>query len=132
MKKLIVVLGGMIFGAGLAHSTMTQPEIVLSFLRLENLGLGLVMVGAIGVTSICYALGPKLLKTPLFGNTFQKFKAETTKKRILGAVLFGIGWGISGLCPGAALGSIGTGNYPVLFGLLGMIVGTYVNDIWLK
>jgi len=47
------------------------------------------------------------------------------KNTIIGAVIFGIGWGLSGICPGSALASIGIGNLPILYGIAGMFVGAY-------
>ena len=129
-KLLIVLLGGILFGFGLAFSSMTKPEVVLSFLQLADLGLMLVMLGAIAVTMPVYLISSKIMRKPVFGDKFQDKKNIFNKKIFLGAVIFGIGWGISGLCPGSAIASLGIGNYPVLIGILGMFIGAYFHGIF--
>jgi hypothetical protein len=71
MKRLIsILLGGGLFGYGLAWSSMARPEVVLSFLQLRDLGLLLVMAAALAVTTIGFQLAPRLLKTTLLGLPF--------------------------------------------------------------
>lgn len=125
MKLTFVGIGGVIFGFGLALSGMIKPEIVLSFLRLEDLGLMLVMGGAVAVATTTMKLGPRVLNRPLMGS-FGTYDKGLDKGTIIGAVLFGVGWGISGACPGAALASVGAGNYPILISILAMFGGAYV------
>lgn len=125
-----VLLGGVVFGFGLALSTMTQQEVVLAFLQLEDLGLLLVMGGGIAVTSLGFALVPRLRGTPLRGATFEAVRDRLDPRTVVGAVLFGLGWGVSGLCPGSALASLGTGNLPVLVGLAGMWIGAWAQATW--
>ncbi len=125
MRMLFVLTGGAVFGFGLALSGMIKPEVVLSFLRLEDLGLLLVMGGAVGVATISIMLGPRILNRPLIGS-FEASQKSLNKGTIIGAVLFGLGWGISGACPGAALASVGVGNYPIFISLAGMFAGAYV------
>jgi uncharacterized membrane protein YedE/YeeE len=125
VKLVAVLLGGALFGFGLALSGMTRPEVVLSFLQLHDLGLLLVMGAAVAVTMAAYQLGPRALERPLTG-AFDKHASTFGARTIAGAAIFGVGWGISGLCPGSALASLGTGNYPILLGLAGMFAGAYV------
>ena len=133
MKKYIaIILGGLIFGFGLAYSGMTRQEIVLSFLQLRDLGLLFVMGMGVIVTMAGYHLFPKFLKKPLFGGKFQEHGSIITRPRLAGAVIFGVGWGISGLCPGSALASLGTGNIIVGTGLLCMFLGAYVQGRFLR
>ena len=133
MKKYIaIVLGGLIFGFGLAYSGMTRQEIVLSFLQLRDLGLLFVMGMGVLVTMIGYHLLAKILKKPVLCGTFQDYGSIITKPRLAGAVIFGVGWGISGLCPGSALASLGTGNLIVAAGLLCMFLGAYVQGRFLR
>ena len=128
MRGLVVLLGGVAFGFGLALSGMAKPEVVLSFLHLEDLGLLLVMGGAVGVTTLAYQLGPRYLARPALG-TFEPYRASLNRRTILGAALFGLGWGVCGLCPGAALASLGIGNTEVLWGIGGMFLGAYVQGV---
>jgi uncharacterized membrane protein YedE/YeeE len=125
VKLFFVLLGGLLFGFGLALSGMTRPEVVLSFLQMRDLGLLLVMGGAVAVTMAAYRLGPRALEHPLTGS-FGKHDAVLGPRTILGAAIFGVGWGVSGLCPGSALASLGTGNYPILLGIAAMFAGAYV------
>lgn len=128
MKKqnLVVLFGGILFGFGLAYSGMAKQEIVLSFLQLKDLGLIFVMGGAALVTFFAINLAPRFLKEPPFGDKFKPRKAAMSRKVIVGAIIFGVGWGISGQCPGSAVASLGTGNLPVLLGLAAMFIGAYL------
>ena len=120
-----MLLGGLVFGFGLALSGMTRPEVVLSFLHLEDLGLLLVMGGAVAVTALAFGLGPRLLQTPLQGS-FEPAGGALRKSTIAGAVVFGLGWGLAGICPGAMLASLGTVNWPILFAIAGAFLGAYL------
>ena len=107
MKKLLAALGsGMVFGLGLVVSQMADPRVVLSFLTLDvgwNPALMLVMGGAITVTFIGYRLIFALGK-PLYAKKFHlPVRGEVDKRLVTGATLFGVGWGITGYCPGPAL-----------------------------
>ena len=126
VKHLFVFLGGLLFGFGLAASGMTKPETVLSFLQLKDLGLLLVIGGAALVTGLTINLIPKVIKEPLTGGKFKRRERILNKRIIIGATIFGIGWGISGQCPGSAVASIGIGNVPILFGIVSMFLGAYV------
>ncbi|MEM2107823.1 MAG: DUF6691 family protein [Candidatus Bathyarchaeia archaeon] len=128
-QNMIVLFGGILFGFGLAHSGMTKQEIVLSFLQLKDLGLIFVMGGAALVTFFAINVVPRFLKKPPFGLQFKPRKAAMSKNVIIGAVIFGIGWGISGQCPGSTLASLGTGNYWVIIGLATMFIGAYLRGL---
>ena len=125
-KNVVVFIGGLLFGFGLAIGGMSKQEIVLSFLQLKDLGLLLLLGGSALVTAITINLIPKLLEKPLLGGVFKKRTRTLNKRTIIGAIIFGIGWGISGLCPGSAMASLGTGNLPALIGIAGMFVGAYI------
>jgi uncharacterized membrane protein YedE/YeeE len=60
------------------------------------------------------------------GGEFKKRKRTLNKRTVIGAIIFGVGWGISGLCPGSAMASLGIGNLPVLIGIAGMFLGAYI------
>jgi uncharacterized membrane protein YedE/YeeE len=121
-----ILLSGALFGFGLGVSTMVKPEIVLGFLHGRDMGLLLVLGGAVVVTFLAYRLAPRLLRAPLAGGAFGRHPAEMGKRTILGAALFGIGWGLSGVCPGPALAGLGAANWPVAVALAGMVAGAYV------
>lgn len=126
--SLVVILaGGMVFGFGLALSTMVQPEVVLSFLRLKDFGLLLVLGGAVAVTLITYQLAPRLLKRPVLQPAFETKAVPMNRRTIGGAAIFGIGWGLCGVCPGPAIAGLGTGNGMLLLALIGIAIGAYVH-----
>ena len=131
MKKIIIGIGGLIFGFGLGLSTMTKQEVVLDFLSLNDFGLLLVMGVAILFSIIAFTIVPRFRKRSVLGAPFSFKDNPISKQIIIGAVLFGIGWGVSGICPGSAIASIGTGNYPILIGVLGMILGAYVSEAYI-
>ena len=128
-QNIIVLIGGIFFGFGLAYSGMTKQEIVLSFLQLNDLGLIFVMGAAALLTFIAVNIVPRYLKTPLLGGKFKPRKASMSKNVIIGAAIFGIGWGISGQCPGSAIASLGTGNLVVLIGLATIFIGAYIRGL---
>ena len=125
-RIVAILASGALFGFGLALSTMVKPEIVLDFLRLQDMGLLLVLGGAVAVTFVAYRLAPRLLSKPLAGTSFQVHPSEMAVRTIAGAAIFGVGWGLSGVCPGPAIASLGTGNWPILVALAGMLAGGYV------
>ncbi|MEM2961282.1 MAG: DUF6691 family protein [Candidatus Bathyarchaeia archaeon] len=129
IRNIFVFIGGVIFGFGLAYSGMTKQEIVLSFLMLKDLGLIFVLASAAGITFLAINVSPKFLKKPLLGGKFIPRRASMSRNVLIGAAIFGIGWGISGQCPGSAVASLGTGNIPVLSGLAAMFVGAYVRGL---
>lgn len=121
-----IIVGGLVFGYGLALSGMAKPEIVISFLTLDDLGLLLVMGGAFITTLLSYQLIPRILNKQL-GCSIANRQAKAKKQNLFGAAIFGIGWGITGMCPGAALASLGVGNIAILYGITGIFIGTYIH-----
>lgn len=131
-KNIATYFGGILFGFGLAYSGMTKQEIVLSFLRLDDLGLIFVMGGAAIITFLAINVVPKFLKQPTLGGVFKPRISVLTRNTIIGAIIFGVGWGISGQCPGSAVASLGTGNFPVIIGLVSMFLGSYLRGRFVK
>lgn len=124
---IFVLLSGALFGYGLARSTMVSPEVILSFLMWKDFGLLLVLGGAVAVTLLTYRLAPQVMKKPLVGITFGKHPAELSRRTLTGAAIFGIGWGLCGVCPGPAIAGLGCGNWPVLYALGGILAGAFVH-----
>ena len=120
---LIVLVCGALFGFGLALSTMIQPEVILSFLTWNDFGLMLVLGGAAGVTMLAYQFAPRLMKKPLIAETFGTHSSVMSRDTLLGAAIFGTGWGLSGVCPGPAIAGLGAGNWPRVWALAGIIIG---------
>ncbi|MBT9476693.1 DUF6691 family protein, partial [Polaromonas sp.] len=100
---LATLAAGALFGFGLSYSSMIRPEVVLSFLRFEDFGLMLVMGGAVMVALLAYKLAPRLLARPLLDDHFHKHPSVWNRDTAVGAALFGVGWGLCGVCPGPAI-----------------------------
>jgi len=126
IQLIWALISGALFGFGLSLSTMTHPEVVLSFLRFTDFGLLLVLGGAVTVAALCYQLAPRLLAKPLFGEVWGKYPSELNTRTIGGAAVFGIGWGISGVCPGPAIAGLGNGNWPLFLVVLAIFAGAWV------
>ncbi|MFC7232855.1 DUF6691 family protein [Saliphagus sp. GCM10025308] len=127
----VVFLGGLVFGVGLALSEMAKPEVVLSFLQFEDFGLLFVMFGGAAVTGLAFFGAPRFLgMAPLTGVRYGRRLKSLDRNVLLGGGIFGVGWGLSGICPGAAYASLGIGNYAILWGIAGMFVGAYAQAYW--
>lgn len=127
----IIYVGGLIFGFGLAISGMARPEVVLDFLQFEDFGLLFVMGGAAVVTGITFAVATRSLdRAPLTAKEYTRRVKDFDRNVVIGGSIFGVGWGLSGICPGAAYASVGIGNYPILWAIAGMFLGAYAQGYW--
>ena len=120
------LLAGGLFGFGLTWSTMVRPEVVISFLMLHDMGLLLVLGGAAGVSLLGYQILPRLLSRPLFGRAFAQHPSTLDSRTIVGSAIFGIGWGLCGVCPGPAIAGLGAGNWPLAIVVLGILAGAWL------
>ena len=121
-------VGGIIFGIGLTISQMTHPEVVLDFLQLDDFGLLLVMGGGATVAAIGIQMGARTGKSaPLTGKKYGLRVRDLDSDVIIGGVIFGIGWGVAGVCPGPAFASLGIGNYVIIWSVVGMIIGAHIH-----
>jgi uncharacterized membrane protein YedE/YeeE len=127
----LVLVGGLLFGFGLAYSHMARPEVVLDFLQFEDFGLVFVMFGGAAVAGLMFFLAPRVLdRAPLTGDTFDRRLKSFDRNVLFGGAIFGVGWGLSGICPGAAYASLGIGNVAILWALAGMFLGAYAQGYW--
>ncbi|MDO8373342.1 MAG: YeeE/YedE thiosulfate transporter family protein [Polaromonas sp.] len=131
-RGLATLAAGALFGFGLSYSTMIRPEVVLSFLRFEDFGLMLVMGGAVVVVALVYKLAPRLLARPLLGDHFHTHPSAWNRDTAVGAALFGVGWGLCGVCPGPAIAGLGAGNWDLLWALAGITLGALVQGLRAK
>lgn len=110
-------LAGLVFGLGLVVSGMANPEKVLNFLDITgtwDASLAFVMGGAVAVAALGFRFVLRLPK-PLFAARFQvPTRRDIDLRLLVGPAIFGLGWGLSGLCPGPALTSIGLAAPAVL------------------
>lgn len=131
---LVGAIAGLVFGLGLIVSGMVEPAKVLGFLDLAGAwdpSLAFVMAGAIAVGLPAFALAGRRRETWL-GLQMQLPKATVIDRRLVGgSLLFGIGWGLAGLCPGPALVVAGSGDAKALAFVVAMVAGMGVYE-WLE
>ncbi|MFK3769875.1 MULTISPECIES: DUF6691 family protein [Pseudomonas] len=128
MSKLTAFFAGLIFGLGLLLAGMANPAKVLAFLDVAGAwdpSLALVMAGAIAVAAAPLNWARKH-KRSLLGAPMQiPVKRELDARLIGGSLVFGIGWGIAGICPGPAVAISLTGHWQVLVFVVAMLAGMY-------
>lgn len=125
-RNLTSLLAGLLFGFGLALSGMTHPQKVLGFLDIAGVwdaSLLFVLGGAVGVTLVSFRFILRLNKPVLAERFVITEETHIDRQIILGATLFGIGWGISGYCPGPAIALIASPNWELLAFLPAAILG---------
>jgi hypothetical protein len=129
-RHIVALLTGIIFGLGLAVSGMINPEKVLGFLDIAGAwdpSLALVMGGAVGVTLLTFRRVLKLPK-PLFGARFEiPTSASVDSPLLIGATIFGIGWGIAGYCPGPAIAALTIGSIEPIVFIAAFIAGNFLS-----
>ena len=127
--KLISLISGIIFGFGLVISGMTNPEKVLGFLSITHkwdASLIFVMGGAILVFAPFFFLLKNKEVSALGTKVELPKKQDLDKKLVIGSALFGVGWGLVGLCPGPAIAAIATFDPIVIVFLVSMYAGVIV------
>lgn len=133
VRKLVPpLLSGALFGAGLALSGMTDPARVRGFLDVFGRWdptLVFVIGGAIIVMAIAWRVQQRM-RSPLFGEKFSlPDRSDFDGRLVAGSALFGIGWGIAGLCPGPAVASLALSPLSVLPFLLAMLAGMAAHNV---
>jgi uncharacterized protein len=127
-RLFVALAAGLLFGAGLVISGMTQPVKVLGFLDVTgqfDASLVFVMLGAIGVHFFAYRL-IKRRDAPLYDDKFQvPTRSDIDLRLILGALIFGAGWGVGGYCPGPAIASLAGGGLSALTFVSAMTLGMF-------
>jgi uncharacterized membrane protein YedE/YeeE len=126
MKNVVAFSVGILFAIGLGMSGMTRPDIVHGFLDVTgewDWRLMGVMIGAIGVHMIAFRLITKRA-SPILDFKFQlPSKKNLDYRLIVGAMIFGIGWGWAGICPGPAIVSLASGNSVFILFIVSMLIG---------
>ena len=126
------LLAGIVFGLGLIVSGMANPAKVLGFLDVAGAwdpSLMLVMAGAVGVAFFALRVARRRPRS-LLGAEMRLPGAQRVDARLAaGAALFGVGWGMAGLCPGPALLGVGMGQPRVLLFVLAMLAGMLLVDV---
>lgn len=131
MKLFTAFISGLIFGIGLIVSGMSDPSRVIGFLDLAgswNPSLAFVMGGAIPVTFIAFRWLESRGKTVLNEELHLPGKSHINTELILGSLLFGAGWAISGFCPGPAIVAVGAGYTKAIVFTIAMLIGMMIYD----
>ncbi len=130
LRPLAALASGLVFGFGLSLSGMLDPARVRGFLDVTGSwdpSLVFVLGGAVTVSVAGTALARRLHGPALDARFHWPDKTRIDPPLILGAVLFGIGWGLSGFCPGPAVAALSTGAGPVAVFVLAMLAGMAVH-----
>jgi uncharacterized protein len=133
MLMIASLLCGLVFGAGLLISGMVQPTKVLAFLDIFGAwdpSLAVVMIGALAVSTPGFMLARRQARPILAPECFWPTKTGLDRSLVIGSTLFGIGWGLVGLCPGPALESLATLSPGVLAFVIAMAAGMFLHDVW--
>jgi uncharacterized membrane protein YedE/YeeE len=132
MNRLMEFIAGLIFGIGLILSGMTDPGKVTGFLDLAGAwdpSLALVMGGAIAVGLLGFAVARKRTTSFLGGAMQLPNSEDITPRLLIGALVFGVGWGLAGFCPGPAVVATGAGHWQALVFTLSMLAGMAVHEL---
>lgn len=130
LRLISALLAGLAFGAGLVLSGMADPTKVLAFLDLAAIAdgkwdpsLAFVMAGALVVAVPGFAYIRRLDKPALGGDFAWPRATAIDRKLVIGSLVFGIGWGIAGICPGPALAILTLGGYQAFIFFAAMLAG---------
>ena len=129
MLKVTAFFAGLIFGFGLLLAGMANPAKVLAFLDVSGTwdpSLALVMAGAISVAVIPLNWARRNRQSLLGARMQLPVKTQLDARLIVGSLVFGIGWGIAGICPGPAVATLLTGHWKILIFLSALLAGMYL------
>lgn len=135
---LVSLFAGFVFAAGLVMGGMTHPAKVLAFLDVKEMfagpfpgqwdpSLAFVMGGAVMVTLVAFFATPRASVRPWFGRGFVLPRRDKIDLRlVLGAIIFGVGWGLSGYCPGPAMATLLIGQMDTVIFVMAMLPGMWL------
>lgn len=126
MKGIKYILIGIFFGILLTKSQVISWFRIHDMFLFKDLHVVLVILSAIFIGAISYLIVKAFGIKTIHGKEIEIEKKPYNKGIIFGGILFGVGWAITGACPGPIFAQIGTGAYPAIITLLGAIVGTYI------
>lgn len=132
MLAFTSLLAGLVFGLGLILSGMANPVKVLGFLDITGTwdpSLGFVMAGAIAVGLVAFTLARRRTVSLLSAEMRLPSARQIDRRLVIGSVLFGIGWGVAGFCPGPAIVSLGMGESKGFLFVAAMLLGMGVFEV---
>jgi uncharacterized protein len=133
MPLVTAFLAGLLFGAGLILSGLTNPAKVLAFLDLAghwDPSLGFLMAGAVAVASCAFRFAGARGRTLLGGGLHLPARGRVDGQLVAGGLVFGVGWGLAGYCPGPALASLAVGGRPTLIFVAAMVAGMALFELF--
>jgi len=126
MRILFAIVSGLLFGAGMIVSDMVNPARVLAFLDVTgdwDPSLAFVMGGALIPSGLAYLIHRRM-RAPVLADAFRVPTSQKIDRPLVGgAILFGLGWGLVGLCPGPALAALTTGTWQAVIFVVAMLAG---------
>jgi uncharacterized membrane protein YedE/YeeE len=134
MLALASLLAGLVFGLGLILSGMADPAKVLGFLDLAGAwdpSLAFVMAGAIAVGMVAFMVARRRTVSLLGAEMRLPGARHIDRRLVVGGMLFGVGWGIAGFCPGPGLVALGMGEGKALIFVVAMLAGMGVFE-WIE
>ena len=133
---MITLFAGILFGFGLALSGMMQPEKVVGFLNITgewDASLMLVMGGALAIFTPGYHFIIKKRQQTWNGAVLHlPTKKALDHQLIIGALIFGAGWGLAGICPGPAIAMVALVGWPAIVFIFAMVAGMWMAGYWLQ
>ncbi|HEY3301145.1 MAG TPA: YeeE/YedE family protein [Methylophilaceae bacterium] len=126
LAPLFSLLSGLLFGVGLIYAGMSNPAKVLAFLDIAgnwDPSLAFVMAGALAVSVAAFYLAKKRRETFLNTPIDLPSTSVIDRRLVIGSIIFGVGWGIAGICPGPALVLVGAGNDKGFVFFIAMLIG---------
>jgi uncharacterized membrane protein YedE/YeeE len=132
MNRLMEFIAGLLFGIGLLLSGLTDPGKVTGFLDLAGAwdpSLALVMAGAIAVGFFAFGAARKRTTSYLGGAMYLPGSDDIDSRVLIGSLVFGVGWGLAGFCPGPAVVATGAGHWQALVFTLAMLGGMAVHEL---
>jgi Predicted transporter component len=133
MRMIASLVCGLVFGAGLLISGMVQPTKVLGFLDIFGAwdpSLAVVMAAALAVSAPGFMLANGRTRPLLATKSFWPTRHDIDRPLVVGSALFGVGWGLVGLCPGPALESLATLSPGIIVFVAAMAGGMALHDFW--
>ncbi len=132
MTLMTAFLSGLVFGLGLIVSGMANPAKVIGFLDLAgdwDPSLALVMAGAIAVGVVAFRVAHQRMETMLGVELKLPTSMHIDRRLLVGSVLFGIGWGVGGFCPGPGIVAAGAGEAKALIFVAAMVAGMVIFEL---
>jgi uncharacterized membrane protein YedE/YeeE len=132
MHRMSEFFVGLLFGLGLLLSGMTDPGKVIGFLDFSGLwdpSLALVMGGAVAVGLFAFAIARRRTRSVLGGAMHLPTARQIDRPLVVGALLFGLGWGLAGFCPGPALVSLAAGQPKAAAFVAAMLAGMVIFEL---